>query len=381
MTPNPVCYNRLSQSPAAIHIGTVSLGVTPKDYRADNARRWRAGISPSTNIILYSDTFSRGITVEADAVPRIWWIDGSGTYTDKITELVSRLPERSSVNYALLANYAAAIAWLKASKKYALINCDYPEYTFAERATGCQTVANIESGYLGSYYGGGDTVTFNLANPTTSVGFGTHAPAAFKVNDFNLVNSATGADPNSGGIGQEEGFKPGVTGGIEQTTATAASVYADGFVFEGVFGQLAANQTLFELYDTVGNKSVYQVRTTAAGIEVKNLNGTVCYSSDIDLRLGQPSTYITFSHKAGSTPIIRVGDGAPVALNVSTPITWSSTTKWVVGAHFDGLVYNEQADTVKSFKIHLASSSTLYSALHEIIHSSNFPIIQSLYSI
>lgn len=32
MTPNPVCYNGLSQSKAAIHIGPVSLGVTPKDY-------------------------------------------------------------------------------------------------------------------------------------------------------------------------------------------------------------------------------------------------------------------------------------------------------------------------------------------------------------
>jgi hypothetical protein len=53
MTPNPVCYNRLSQSPAAIHIGTVSLGLTPKDYRADTARKWRAGISPNTNIVLY----------------------------------------------------------------------------------------------------------------------------------------------------------------------------------------------------------------------------------------------------------------------------------------------------------------------------------------
>lgn len=381
MTPNPVCYNRLSQSKAAIHMGTVSLGVTPKDYRADSARRWRAGISPNSNIVLYSDTYSRGIDIESSAVPRIWWIDGTGTYTDKITELVSRLPERSSVDYALLANYSAAIAWLKASGKYTLINCDYPEYKFAESEADCQTVANIESGYLGSYYGGGDTATFNLANPTTSVGFGTHAPAAFKVNDFNLVGGAGGGQPNGNAIGLEQGFTMN-GGAIEQTTATAANTYANGFVFEGIFGDLATNQTLFELYDTVANKAIYQVRITEAGaLEVRNIGGAKAYEVATELGLAQPSTYITFSHEPGAPPTVQVGGGSSQRLStVTSPITWTNPTKWVVGAHLTSGTYSENVGRVKAFKIHLASSTVDAEDLQIALHTANWALVGASYT-
>lgn len=381
MTPNPVCYNRLSQSKAAIHMGQVSLGVTPKDYRADTAQKWRAGISPSSNIVLYSDTYSRGIDTQADAVPRIWWIDGTGTYTDKITELVSRLPERSSVDYALLADYVEAIAWLKASGKYTLINCDYPEYMLADAMTGCQTVANIESGYLGSYYGGGDTVTFNLANPTTNVGFGTHAPAAFKVNDFNLVGGAIGEQPNGNGIGLEQGFAMN-GGAIEQATATAANIYANGFVFEGIFGEVSVGRTLFELYDTVSNKAIYQVRISNTGkLEVLNNGGAVAYDVATEMGIGQTSTYITFSHEPGAPPTVQVGSGPQVQLGTITPITWTNTTKWVVGAHLNGGVYSEPTPLVKAFKIHLASSTVNAEALQTALHAANWQFIGSSYTV
>lgn len=385
MTPNPVCYNGLSQPKAAIHIGPVSLGVTPKDYRADTAQRWRAGISPNSNIVLYSDTYSRGIDVQASAVPRIWWIDGSagGSYSDQITELVSRLPERSSVNYALLADYPAAITWLKASGKYSLINCDYPEYMFADSQTGCQTIANIESGYLGSYYGGGDTTTFNLANPTSNVGFGTHAPAAFRVNDFNLVVGAGAETPDGNGLGLEAGFKP-AGGAIAQTTSTAASTYANGFVFEGIFGGLGISQTLFELWDTVTSKSIYQVRISSTGkLEVRDGGGTLAYELAIELGLGQASSYISFSHVPGSAPTVQVGSGAPAAMGViGTPITtWSNATKWVVGAHLVVTTYSEQVFAVKSFKIHLASSTVNAEVLRGLLHQTNWQFIGAAYTV
>lgn len=383
MTPNPVCYNGLSQSKAAIHMGQLSLGVTPKDYRADTAQKWRAGISPSSNIVLYSDTYSRAIDTQANAVPRIWWIDGSGTYTDKITELVSRLPERSSVNYAMLADYAAAISWLKASGKYTLINCNYPEYMLADAMTGCQTIANIEAGYLGSYYGGGDTTTFNLANPTSNVGFGAHAPAAFRVNDFNLVGGATGAQPNGDGIGLEQGFSMN-TGGIVQATSTAASTYANGFVFEGIFSSLEADKTLFELYDTVANRSMYQVRISNAGkLQVIDTTGALAYERALNMGLNQQSTYITFSHAPGATPTVQVGSGAQETVPAIAPITWGNATKWVVGAHLlpGGGGYSEQVIGVKAFKIHLASSTVTAAALQSALHTANWSFIGSAYAV
>jgi hypothetical protein len=363
------------------------LGVTPKDYRADSSRKWRAGISPSSNIILYSDTYSRAIDAEADAVPRIWWIDGtSGTYTDKITELVSRLPERSSVNYALLADYTEAITWLKASGKYALINCDYPEYLFAESFTGCQTIANIESGYLGSYYGGGDTETFNLANPTASVGFGTHATKAFKVKDFNLISGAQGTQPNGNGLGLEEGFKPG-TGGIVQTTSSAASDYANGFVFEGIFGGLQVSRTLFELWDTVSNRSIYQVRISSNGkLEVRDSGGSLAYELATNMGLDQPSTYIIFSHAPGSAPTVQVGgDGQQQMGTIGTPITWTNATKWVIGAHLasgpGSTTFGEQVFAVKAFKIHLASSTVTAAELSANLHNNNWTIVSNMYTV
>lgn len=382
MTPNPVCYNRLSQSKAAIHMGQVSLGVTPKDYRADTAQKWRAGISPSSNIVLYSDTYSRSIDTQANAVPRIWWIDGTGTYTDKITELVSRLPERSSVDYALLADYPAAIAWLKASGKYTLINCDYPEYKFADSETGCQTIANIESGYLGSYYGGGDTTTFNLANPTANIGFGTHAPAAFKVNDFNLVGGVNGGQPNGNAIGLEQGFTL-LSGAIEQSTTTDASTYANGFVFEGIFGGLAANDTLFEIYDTVASRAVYQVRVTNGGdgIEVLNSVGGLAYRRSCNVGLTQESTYITFSHAPGASPTFQMGEDPQIVLTTVSPITWTNPTKWVVGAHLMGGTYSENVDRVKAFKIHLASSTVTAADLQSALHTPNWALVGTTYAV
>ena len=381
MTPNPVCYNRLSQSKAAIHIGTVSLGLTPKDYRADTAQKWRVGISPSTNIVLYSDTYSRAIDTQANAVPRIWWIDGTGTYTDKIAELVSRLPDRSSQNYGLM-NYTETIDWLKASGKYALINCDYPEYKFADSETGCQTIANIESGYLGSYYGGADTATFNLANPTANIGFGTHAPAAFKVNDFNLVGGVVGGQPNGNGIGLEQGFAI-LTGAIEQTTTTDVSTYANGFVFEGIFGGLTAGVTLFEIYDTVTNRAVYQVRISddGGGIEVLNSVGGLAYRRSCNVGLAQESTYITFSHAPGATPTFRMGEDPQIPLTTTTPITWTNPTKWVVGAHLAGGTYSQNVERVKAFKIHLASSTVTSADLQSALHTPNWALVGASYTV
>lgn len=131
MTPNPVCYNGTNLPLDAIHAGHVSLGITPKDYRADTAQNWRAGISPAGAVVLYSNTYDLGLTSQALAEPRIWWTNPAPTIADfklKINELISRLPERAGDNYSVFQTYEDAIDWLHDTDgKYVLINDDYPE--------------------------------------------------------------------------------------------------------------------------------------------------------------------------------------------------------------------------------------------------------------
>jgi len=144
---NPVCYNGLNRpNRDAVSFGPVSLGTVRKDYTTLINNNWRAGINPGINTVIYTDTYSRGVDTQAAAVPSIHWI--SGQSQANITELISRLPERSANNYELFADYATAIAWLIGTYQYMLVNTKYPEYLLPP-----ECAANIELGFLASYPG------------------------------------------------------------------------------------------------------------------------------------------------------------------------------------------------------------------------------------
>ena len=152
---NPVCYNGSSKpNRDSVNFGPVSLGTVKKDYTTLTGNNWRAGINPSTNTVIYTDTYSRGVDPQISAVPSIHWI--SGQSQANILELISRLPERSANNYELFADYATAIAWLIGNGNYMLVNARYPEYLLD---TEC--AINLELGFLASYPGT-DTYVYDL---------------------------------------------------------------------------------------------------------------------------------------------------------------------------------------------------------------------------
>lgn len=172
------------------------------------------------------------------------------------------------------------------------------------------------------------------------------------------------------------------SGGITQTTATAATTYTNGFVFEGIFGGLAADQTLFELWDTVALRSIYQVRISSSGkLQVLDTNGTLAYDVATSMGLNQQSTYITFSHAPGATPTVQVDGGSSTLLGINAPFIWNAPTKWIVGAHLIGSTYSQQVGKVKAFKIHLASSTVTASFLQNILHANNYPIVNGMYAV
>ena len=147
-TINPVCYNGLTKPTRdAVNFGPVSLGTVSQDYTTLTSNDWRAGINPSTNTVIYTDTYSRGVDSQAAAVPSIHWI--SGQSQANIIELISRLPERAADNYEIFASYADAINWLiNTQGTYMLVNTKYPEYLLD-----AECAVNLELGFLASYPG------------------------------------------------------------------------------------------------------------------------------------------------------------------------------------------------------------------------------------
>jgi hypothetical protein len=248
MTPNPVCYNGLNLPDSAIHTGAVSLGIVPKDYRDDTAQRWRSGISPNGSIVLYSDTYSLGLATEANSEPRIWWTSHSGDAQLKITELLSRLPERASLNYEVFQTYEDAISWMHGNRgKYSLLNCDYPEYQIPSATC----IFNIESGFLPSCPGAGSTI-YNLANPKASLGNDVN-PYALSFNAFTIEPNAT-YDMHVGEIGQEGGIDFRTAGYIQSTNLVPAIGFIEkSIVLDAIIDvSTAASSTILTLVDNGG---------------------------------------------------------------------------------------------------------------------------------
>lgn len=262
MTPNPVCYNGLNIPDGAIHVGRVSLGIDQKDYRADTAQNWRAGIHPDNAIVLYSNTFDLGLSTEAQAEPRIWWIQPDSNVADfklKINELLSRLPERAANNYQLFATYDDAMDWLHSTDgKYALINDSYPDYYIP----GDFCIFNIESGFLASYVDSGLHI-HSLANPNVDPGSSLNSNA-LSWHGFTLTN-VSGNIPVRG-MGSEPGLAYSSSGHILSIDDIRSTAFdGSNVVFEAVIRlDYLTKSTPFVLLDSSTNAEVLRIDWNAS---------------------------------------------------------------------------------------------------------------------
>ena len=214
---NPVCYNGLSKpNRDAVNFGPVSLGTVSQDYTTLTSNDWRAGINPSTNTVIYTDTYSRGVDSQAAAVPSIHWI--SGQSQANIIELISRLPERAADNYEIFASYADAINWLiNTQGTYMLVNTKYPEYLLD-----AECAVNLELGFLASYPGI-DQYVYDLVSGGSQ-----------------NIFSANGGSFSAPSDGSFVGYFRAVGGGTLSTNTlknAAGGSFALALVVEGVFYQ------------------------------------------------------------------------------------------------------------------------------------------------
>lgn len=388
MTPNPVCYNGVNLPTKAVHLGKVSIGINPKDYRADTAQRWRSGISPSGAIVAYSDTYSLGIQpTQALSEPRIWWIQPSspnvGDRETAIIELLSRLPERAANNYQLFPTYNDAINWLLAlNGKYSLLNDNYPEYSIP--ADSC--LFNVDANFLPSFMG--DSVIRNLSNPNLTSGSSLNAYAlsykGFTLSNFDALISA-------GGIGDGTGISLGATGHAASIDNVVRNAFTDNYmIFEGVFEiDYNANGTVFCMIDPGTGNEVFRLDWDA-NVSSFNahypMNGTVVefepttpsWSQKIHLVVHVPATDSGSANARENSKVFVNG----VSFNATTisgtsGFVWSSSASIQLG---NNKLLNSGISKIHMARLNVVNYSSSLSAATEIA-STNWGIIQPLYNI
>lgn len=357
MTPNPVCYNGVNLPNEAVHLGKVSLGITPKDYRADAAQNWRAGISPNGALVLYSNTFDLGLTDQDSAEPRIWWTAPAATVADfklKINEMLSRLPERAVNNYQVFPSYDDAMDWLHDTEgKYAIINSDYPEYYIP----GEYCIFNIETGLHASYPASGLHL-HTLANPNLTVGNALNS-AALSWHGFTITNAA--GDLNIGAIGQETGLLYDPTGHVISIDSLPRTNYVNNnLVFEAVIDINYSNYScVFNLIDSSTNADVLRVDWDPAteqfiafysglGSIIRFDPVTSPWTGDIHLIISVPAT----NDPGGLTNSVVYVNGTAYGVTgvTGSNFEWSNTTFFQIG---NNRSLNRPIRTLKSAKAYV----------------------------
>ena len=427
MIPNPVCYNVLSVPEKAVHISRkLSLGTLPHDYRADTAQNWRIGISPNggigptvgggpdspynSGIVVYSDTYSKGLGIESNAVPRIWWIDNSTGTTDadfkaKVIEIASRLPERAANNYEIFSSYTDAVDFLD-TNNYTLIADDYPEYYYSNKC-----MLNLELGYWPTNNGNSTYKLFNLANPTNSIGYPGSAVPAYPRDDFywNPAGLSTLITPAWENIGQETGFQPypdnvNGFGGIDQTsfvTSTQLQSFG-GFIFESVLeiAGTGANETVFELRKA-GSANGFELNYVADHFELvysDPTNGTTTVimqnspagKRHIVLRIPYTTSYVPAPVNNYNECVLYV-DGSLRSVQTIIHIGGTPQTSWTVPTDQNRFKFGSTSKLgavtslggpIYSIKVYTADTDrTAGAALTAAIAAKNWPIVQPLYGL
>jgi hypothetical protein len=393
-TIHPFCENGSSVPRNCVHAGPVSLGLLPKDYKADTAQLWRAGINPSTNLLVASTTFSRGLVGSAaTSTPRYWWISGpindQATLEASVKEVVGRLPERAPNNYVPFSDYATAYEWAK-SNGYALINCNYPDYRLGDYDSTTESLINIEAGFLPSY-DGSQAKLRNLANPTPAFGFGTNNPYAVPHDAFDIGSPGILGSLNTG-IGTEGGiFQLIGSTRITQQSNPIINGITEGIIFEAVVevpdgsssaqyvllhARDASNSTLFELgfdgassgfYITFGGTTAY---AESPFIPPGPATGTYYFCAAIPK--GQTaSAPVTLWSNTGAISLAEVGGG----------LSWNtSNVRFTFGSRYDGGTASRQVTRFFSAKVHNITSAW-NTAYADDFRNQNWPIVQTLYGI
>lgn len=389
-TIHPFCENGDTVPKNCVHAGPVSLGLLPKDYKADTNQLWRAGIDPGTNLLVASTTFSRGLVGSAaTSTPRYWWISGpindQNTLEAKVKEVVGRLPERAVDNYVPFSDYATAYEWAK-TNGYALINCNYPAYQLGDFSSNTESLINIETGFLPSFDGSQYKLR-NLANPTSSMGFGPNSPYAVPHDSIVVQTTGLLGSP-AGQIGNETGIQLLSASHISQITNPIQSGVNNGIIFEGVITVPDGGATSFTLLQARGaaNNSLFTLGWdhVTSGWHI-NFNGSLAYQDSVPPAGWPAGKYyfcVAIPRVQNGTPVYLYINGVVRALNdVSISSSWSvADVRFTFGSQYDGSNATKQVNRFHSAKVHNLIA-TWDSSSADSFNTTNWSIVSALYGI
>lgn len=117
---NPVTYNNNTNPTGALKSGTVSMSVASS--LNITGYNWRNGFENNNIWVIYSDTYSQGLSTQGNSLPTIW---ATPIFTEQgLIDLINVLPARAG--QSKFTTLSSAISWLYGEGKYFLSNQNYP---------------------------------------------------------------------------------------------------------------------------------------------------------------------------------------------------------------------------------------------------------------
>jgi hypothetical protein len=283
---NTVAYNNGSNPVGSIKKGVVSINVD--ESLITSGLTWRNGIDFSGQYVIYSDTFTQGIDIQANAKPCAWSCDYNDT---ALLNLINSLPPLiGQPKYGTLAD---AIAWLEGQGKYFIVNQNYPEIV----TSGC--VLNVDATMTGSYPNVG-TTWYDLTN--TKNGALTNGPT--------WVNSGTTSYFNFDGTDDKVLFN---ANNFPQTYTKTALFYARDTSTRNILSSSSPVDHAFWLTGgnlAAGHNSSYTTVSTPISTN-KWYFGTVTYSNStnaMELFLNGVSKSNNSASSIGSGGDYKIGE-------------------------------------------------------------------------
>jgi hypothetical protein len=158
MSRRPIAFNNSSKSANSIKKNKVEIGIASANYASNpGGLTWFNGPDSTSQYVIYSDTYSLGMTTLANAKPVCW---ASGDLTDaNVLRMINTLPTRN--NQAPFTTVASALAWVNASTVFNAISGTL------ENIVTDSLVFNLDASQKGSYTGS-DTIWYDLAGGSTA---------------------------------------------------------------------------------------------------------------------------------------------------------------------------------------------------------------------
>jgi hypothetical protein len=192
MARRPIAFNNSSKSNNSIKKNSIEIGVASDNY-ANNpgGLTWFNGPDSTNQYVIYSDTYSLGMSTLANSKPVCW---GSGDMTDaNVLKMINGLPTRN--NQVPFTTIASALTWVAASSVFNVVSG-----TIDNIVTN-GLVFSVDASQKGSYPGSG-TIWYDLSGN----------------NNNGLLENGTSFNSASGGVITFDGIN-------DRINAPSSSVY------------------------------------------------------------------------------------------------------------------------------------------------------------